>query len=159
MKPKTFVIIGSVMWVAFYIFVFFEAFNPNLAVLAGEGMWIIVYSYHTVTALVFLTAFILKVMKTLKLRSGTDCLSSDFEYNQAISKKKLSIISPQIFAIIGLLMFAFAVDFFYYAINHPEKNFPWSNEVTHIIYITYLAVMGLSFLSAIVLKIVHVLKK
>lgn len=155
MKPKTFVIIGSVMWVAFYIFVFYAAYDPNLSNIPGQEMWIIINSWHIVTALVFLTALILKVKKTLKLRSETARSLPVSTSKQTIAKK------AAIFAIIGFLMFAFAAYYLTYALFHPTADIPFSLSyfTMRIIYITYLAVMGLSFLSAIVLKIVHVLKK
>ena len=63
------------------------------------------------------------------------------------------------FAIIGFIMLAIAVIFFFFAINHPEFGFPWSLKVTHTIYKVYLTVLGVSFLMAIVLKIIEVTKK
>lgn len=63
------------------------------------------------------------------------------------------------FAIIGFVMLAVAIIFFFYAINHPTLGFPWPLKVTHTIYKTYLTIMGVSFLTAIVLKIVEITKK
>ena len=68
-------------------------------------------------------------------------------------------MKPKVFAIIGSVMLAVAAVFFFYAINHPEKNFPWSLTVTHTIYGVYLSVMGIAFLIAIVLKIIKTIKK
>ena len=63
------------------------------------------------------------------------------------------------FAIIGTVMLVIAIVFFFYAINHPEGNFPWSYETTWIIYKTYLSVMALNFLTAIIIKIIKAITK
>jgi hypothetical protein len=68
-------------------------------------------------------------------------------------------MKPKTFLIIGIAMFVFMFAFLFYAVNHPEQHFPWSSKVTYAIYKTYIAVMGLSFLLAIVLKLIGVLKK
>ena len=107
MKPKTFVIIGSVMWVACYIFWIFAAFNPNLINIPAQEMWIIINSWHIVTALVFLTALIFKVKKTLKLRSLAKLSHSDSESGLTKSKKEAFHRASAILAIIGLLLFIF----------------------------------------------------
>ena len=62
------------------------------------------------------------------------------------------------FAIIGFVMLAIAVIFFLFAINHPELGFPWPLKVTHTIYTVYLTIMGVSFLMAIVLRIIEMIK-
>ena len=63
------------------------------------------------------------------------------------------------FAIIGFVMLAIAVIFFLVAIMHPMWGFPWSVKITRTIYKIYLTVMGVSFLMAIVLKIIEMIKK
>lgn len=68
-------------------------------------------------------------------------------------------MKSKIFVIIGLVMLAIAVIYFFYAINHPTLGFPWPLKVTHTIYKTYLVIMGFSFLMAIVFKIIEVTKK
>ena len=42
-------------------------------------------------------------------------------------------------------MLAAAVVFFWYAGNHPEAGFPWSNTVTYVLYGVYALVMIVLF--------------
>ena len=42
---------------------------------------------------------------------------------------------------IGLAMILIAILFVFYALNHPEASFPWSNNITYIIYMAYLAII------------------
>ena len=39
---------------------------------------------------------------------------------------------------IAILMLVIGIIFIFYALNHPESSFPWSNNITYIIYIVYL---------------------
>lgn len=39
---------------------------------------------------------------------------------------------------IGLAMLMIGIIFIFYALNHPEASFPWSNNITYIIYMVYL---------------------
>lgn len=39
---------------------------------------------------------------------------------------------------IAILMLAIGIIFIFYALNHPESSFPWSNNITYIIYMVYL---------------------
>lgn len=43
--------------------------------------------------------------------------------------------------IIGIIMLIVACLFIIYAFNHPEASFPWSNQMTDILYGSYLLVM------------------
>ena len=43
--------------------------------------------------------------------------------------------------IIGIIMLIVACLFIIYAFNHPEASFPWSNQMTYILYVSYLLVM------------------
>ena len=54
--------------------------------------------------------------------------------------------------IVGLVMLIIAVAFIMYALNHPEKSFPWNNTITWLLY-------GLYFLVTVVLLIAPKLKK
>ena len=47
----------------------------------------------------------------------------------------------RIFLVIGIIMMALAIGFIVYALNHPEGSFPWNNQITHIIYGGYIAIM------------------
>ena len=51
----------------------------------------------------------------------------------------------KIFLGIGFLMIIAAVKFVFFALNHPEMYFPWSNGVTYAIYAVYLIVMIVMF--------------
>lgn len=39
---------------------------------------------------------------------------------------------------IALTLLVIGIIFIFYALNHPEVSFPWSNNITYIIYIVYL---------------------
>ena len=39
--------------------------------------------------------------------------------------------------IIGLIMLIIAIVFIMFALNHPEKSFPWSNTITWLLYGVY----------------------
>lgn len=39
---------------------------------------------------------------------------------------------------IALIMLVIGIIFIFYALNHPEASFPWSNNITYIIYMVYL---------------------
>lgn len=53
---------------------------------------------------------------------------------------------------IGFLMLVLAIIFVGFALNHPEKSFPWSNTITYIIYGVYIIVMLLMFILPIIRK-------
>ena len=53
--------------------------------------------------------------------------------------------------IIGLIMLIIAIVFIMFALNHPEKSFPWSNTITWLLY-------GVYFLVAVVLLIAPKMK-
>ena len=40
--------------------------------------------------------------------------------------------------IIGVIMLLVAIVFIMFALNHPEKSFPWSNTITWLLYAVYL---------------------
>ena len=42
--------------------------------------------------------------------------------------------------IIGLTMLIIAIVFIMFALNHPEKSFPWSNTITWLLYGVYVLV-------------------
>ena len=54
--------------------------------------------------------------------------------------------------IIGLTMLIIAIAFIIFALNHPEKSFPWSNTITWLLY-------GVYFLVTVVLLIAPKIKK
>lgn len=42
---------------------------------------------------------------------------------------------------IGLAMILIGIIFIFYALNHPEASFPWSNNITYLIYMVYLVLV------------------
>ena len=54
--------------------------------------------------------------------------------------------------IIGVIMLIVAIVFIMFALNHPEKSFPWSNTMTWLRYAVY-------FLVTMVLLIAPKIKK
>lgn len=48
----------------------------------------------------------------------------------------------------GCLLAVGAVGFICYALGHPEGSFPWRLEITYLLYMAYIAVTVLAFLSA-----------
>ena len=54
--------------------------------------------------------------------------------------------------IIGVIMLIAAIVFVLFALNHPEKSFPWNNAITWLLY-------GVYFLVAVVLLIAPKRKK
>ena len=54
--------------------------------------------------------------------------------------------------IIGVIMLIIAIVFIMFALNHPEKSFPWSNAITWLLYSVY-------FLVTVVLLIAPKMKK
>ena len=39
--------------------------------------------------------------------------------------------------IIGVIMLIIAIVFIMFALNHPEKSFPWNNTITWLLYGVY----------------------
>ena len=54
--------------------------------------------------------------------------------------------------IIGVIMLLVAIVFIMFALNNPEKSFPWSNTITWLLYAVY-------FLVTMVLLIAPKMKK
>lgn len=50
--------------------------------------------------------------------------------------------------IIGIMMLIVACLFIIYAFKHPEAGFPWSNQITYILYGCYLLVTFILFLTS-----------
>ncbi len=51
-----------------------------------------------------------------------------------------------------MIMLIVAIVFIMFALNHPEKSFPWNNTITWLLY-------GVYFLVAVVLLIAPKMKK
>ena len=47
---------------------------------------------------------------------------------------------------IGLAMLMIGIIFIFYALKHPEASFPWSNNITYVIYMAYL-ILTIYFIS------------
>lgn len=65
----------------------------------------------------------------------------NFMFNEEVIYMKKSISR-----IIGVIMLIVAIAFIIFALNHPEKSFPWSNRIIWLLY-------GVYFLVTIVLLI------
>ena len=61
-------------------------------------------------------------------------------------------MKKRISRIIGLTMLIIAIVFIMFALNHPEKSFPWSNTITWLL-------SGVYFLVTVVLLIAPKIKK
>jgi ABC-type transport system involved in cytochrome c biogenesis permease subunit len=61
-------------------------------------------------------------------------------------------MKKRISRIIGLTMLIIAIVFIMFALNHPEKSFPWSNTITWLLY-------GVYFLVTVVLLIAPKINK
>ena len=46
-------------------------------------------------------------------------------------------VKKNISRIIGLIMLIIAIVFIMFALNHPEKSFPWNNTITWLLYGVY----------------------
>ena len=79
---------------------------------------------------------ILKIKENLKFKFDEEVLYM----NKSISR------------IIGVTMLIVAFVFIMFALNHPEKSFPWNNTITWLLY-------GVYFLVTVVLLIAPKMKK
>ena len=73
--------------------------------------------------------------------------SGNFQFDEEVLYMKKSISR-----IIGLIMLIIAIVFIMFALNHPEKSFPWNNIITWLLY-------GVYFLVTVVLLIAPKMKK
>ena len=73
--------------------------------------------------------------------------SDSFRFDEEVFYMKKSISR-----IIGVIMLIVAFVFIMFALNHPEKSFPWNNTITWLLY-------GVYFLVAVVLLIAPKMKK
>lgn len=56
------------------------------------------------------------------------------------------------FLVVGMLMMVFAIAFVFFALNHPEMSFLWSNKIIYSVYTAY-------FFIAVVMFILYMKKK
>ena len=73
--------------------------------------------------------------------------SDNFRFDEEVFYMKKSISR-----IIGVIMLIVAIVFIMFALNHPEKSFPWNNTITWLLY-------GIYFLVTVVLLIAPKMKK
>lgn len=73
--------------------------------------------------------------------------SDNFRFDEEVFYMKKSISR-----IIGLIMLIIAIVFIMFALNHPEKSFPWNNTITWLLY-------GVYFFVIVVLLIAPKMKK
>ena len=73
--------------------------------------------------------------------------SDNFRFDEEVFYMKKSISR-----IIGVIMLIVAIVFIVFALNHPEKSFPWNNTITWLLY-------GVYFLLTVVLLIAPKRKK
>ena len=73
--------------------------------------------------------------------------SDNFRFDEEVFYMKKSISR-----IIGVIMLIVAIVFIVFALNHPEKSFPWNNTITWVLY-------GIYFLVTVVLLIAPKMKK
>ena len=92
-----------------------------------------------------LTIFPWKFTNKVLQRFGRRFYRSQFVEEVRYMKKSIS-------RIIGLTMLMIAIVFIVFALNHPEKSFPWKNAITWLLY-------GVYFLVTVVLLIAPKMKK
>ena len=81
------------------------------------------------------------------------CLLIDIKENVKFKfDEEVLYMKKSISRIIGLIMLIIAIVFIMFALNHPEKSFPWSNTITWLLY-------GVYFLVTVVLLIAPKMKK
>ena len=87
------------------------------------------------------------ITKYNKLLNLLKQVKSQFKFDEEVLYMKKSISR-----IIGVIMLIVAFVFIMFALNHPEKSFPWNNTITWLLY-------GVYFLVAVVLLIAPKMKK
>ena len=85
--------------------------------------------------------------KALKKHFNDDGIRRQLQFDEKVIYMKKSISR-----IIGLIMLIIAIVFIMFALNHPEKSFPWNNTITWLLY-------GVYFLVTVVLLIAPKMKK
>ena len=58
-------------------------------------------------------------------------------------------MNKSISRIIGVIMLIVAFVFIMFALNHPEKSFPWNNTITWLLYGVILSILVDTFISKI----------
>ena len=76
----------------------------------------------------------------------------DEELRKFLFDEEVLYMNKSISRIIGVIMLIVAFVFIMFALNHPEKNFPWNYTITWLLY-------GVYFLVTVVLLIAPKMKK
>lgn len=129
-KPKIFVLIGVALLFIAIIFSLCETKNVNFP--SEDLRWMSRVQWVCID-LMRVSFFIAVVLKSLK-----------------VIKNK--------FILIGIIMFSFYVIYFFYAINHPELDFPLSSKVIQAIYATYLGVTVTLLVTGGVIELIKYIK-
>ena len=87
------------------------------------------------------------ITKYNKLLNLLKQVKSQFKFDEEVLYMNKSISR-----IIGVIMLIVAFVFIMFALNHPEKSFPWNNTITWLLY-------GVYFLVTVVLLIAPKMKK
>ena len=80
-------------------------------------------------------------------KNGRRNQTDNFQFDEEVLYMKKSISR-----IIGVIMLFVAIVFTVFALNHPEKSFPWNNTITWLLH-------GIYFLVTVVLLIAPKMKK
>ena len=97
----------------------------------------------------FKKADVINLCNTMSELDFSDSLCTELdnsEFGEVLYMKK------SISRIIGVIMLIVAIVFIVFALNHPEKSFPWNNTITWLLY-------GIYFLVTVVLLIAPKMKK
>ena len=86
-------------------------------------------------------------MTRLKAHNDSAWRNNNFKFDEEVIYMNKSISR-----IIGVIMLIVVFVFIMFALNHPEKSFPWNNTITWLLY-------GVYFLVTVVLLIAPKMKK
>ena len=130
LKPKLFLFIGIALLLIAAVFFLCHIYHPSFP--SAKLLWMSYVQWICIDLMrvSFFTAIVLKSVKVVKNK----------------------------FILAGIILFSFGVMFFFFAINHPELDFPWSNVITHAIYRTYIGLTIAAFAIGIITKIVKIMK-
>ena len=87
----------------------------------------------------------------LKMMNGV-LENGNYQLGQFKFDEEVLYMKKSISRIIGLIMLIIAIVFIMFALNHPEKSFPWNNTITWLLY-------GVYFFVIVVLLIAPKMKK
>ena len=87
----------------------------------------------------------------LKMMNGV-LENGNYQLGQFQFDEEVLYMKKSISRIIGVIMLIVAIVFIVFALNHPEKSFPWNNTITWLLY-------GIYFLVTVVLLIAPKMKK